>query len=60
MENNLDTIEKAKRKWQEIVEEFYKPFEEKLEKVKEEMRDVKIPLKEDTTDFSVSSSFYRR
>ncbi|MDR0738788.1 MAG: type I DNA topoisomerase [Oscillospiraceae bacterium] len=50
MESDLDTVEKAKRKWVDILEEFYTPFEEQLKEVKEQMKGMKIPLKEDQTD----------
>ena len=50
MENNLDLIEEGKAEWVDILKDFYMPFEEKLKQVKEDMKDVKIKLKEDETD----------
>ncbi|MDR0405128.1 MAG: type I DNA topoisomerase [Oscillospiraceae bacterium] len=50
MENDLDTIESGKQEWVKILEDFYGEFESNLNKTKEEMKNVKIPLKEDETD----------
>ncbi|MDR3178721.1 MAG: type I DNA topoisomerase [Oscillospiraceae bacterium] len=50
MEEDLDTIEKGKREWIQVLEDFYSEFEKDLKKAKEEMKDVKIYLKEDETD----------
>jgi DNA topoisomerase-1 len=50
MEKELDTVEKGKCDWVEILEKFYTNFEKLLTKAKEEMKDVKIHLKEDQTD----------
>ncbi len=51
MEENLDTVEKGNLQWNKLLEEFYTDFYETLKKVKAEMKDVKIPLKEDLTDY---------
>ncbi len=37
MEDQLDQIEDADRKWQSVLEDFYTPFHENLEKAAEEM-----------------------
>ncbi|MDR1467528.1 MAG: type I DNA topoisomerase [Oscillospiraceae bacterium] len=50
MENDLDTVENGKQEWVKILEDFYGNFEDDLIKAKEEMKDVKIFLKEDETD----------
>lgn len=50
MEKDLDTIEEGKDDWVNILRDFYGDFEKTLEKAKEEMKDVKIELKENQTD----------
>lgn len=50
MESNLDTVEEGKCQWDKILEDFYSDFYETLKKAKEEMKDVKIKLKEEETD----------
>lgn len=50
MESNLDTVEEGKCQWNKILEDFYSDFYETLKKAKEEMKDVKIKLKEEETD----------
>ncbi|MCA9391918.1 type I DNA topoisomerase [candidate division WWE3 bacterium] len=37
MENQLDDVAEGKGVWQEIIDEFYKPFEETIEKKEEEL-----------------------
>ena len=37
MEKDLDEIAKGKEKWQEVLKEFYEPFEKNLEKKYEEV-----------------------
>lgn len=43
MEENLDNVAEGKLKWQEILKEFYKPFEEQLKKA-ENAEGVKIEV----------------
>ncbi len=50
MENELDTIEQGKIEWVNILKDFYSDFAISLEKAEKEMKDIKIPLKEDVTD----------
>ncbi|MDR1253866.1 MAG: type I DNA topoisomerase [Oscillospiraceae bacterium] len=50
MESELDTVEKGKCEWVKILDDFYSDFEKTLKQAKEEMKDIKIPLKEDQTD----------
>lgn len=50
LEDELDTIESGKNEWTEVLENFYGDFKETLAKAKEEMKGVKIALKEDQTD----------
>ena len=50
MENDLDVIESGEIEWTKILDEFYTEFSKTLEKAKEDMKDVKIELKEDQTD----------
>jgi DNA topoisomerase-1 len=41
MEENLDKIEDEKVPWRQVLEEFYRPFEENLKRAEANMRDVK-------------------
>ncbi len=50
MESDLDSIEDGKNKWQDTLAGFYDDFSKTLDKAKEDMKDVKITLKEDQTD----------
>jgi DNA topoisomerase-1 len=50
MENDLDTVESGKEEWTHILSDFYDDFNEDLKKAKEDMKNVKIHLKEDETD----------
>lgn len=50
MENDLDTIEIGKEEWTQILSDFYEDFNENLKKAKEDMKNVKIHLKEDETN----------
>ncbi len=42
MESELDEIEEGKVKWVEVIDEFYKGFEEDLEKAEKEMREIEV------------------
>ncbi|HDX9576984.1 TPA: type I DNA topoisomerase [Bacillus pseudomycoides] len=42
MERNLDEVEEGKANWVQIVDDFYKEFEPRLEKAEKEMREVEI------------------
>ena len=48
MEENLDKIEEGEQEWKKVVEQFYKPFKEILEKAEEEVG--KIDVEEEVTD----------
>jgi DNA topoisomerase-1 len=50
VENELDEVQSGKVEWVQAVHDFYDDFAETLKKAKEEMKDVKIHLKEDETD----------
>ena len=50
MENDLDTVESGKEEWTHILSNFYGDFNDTLKKAKEDMKNVKIHLKEDETD----------
>ncbi|MGN1051637.1 MAG: topoisomerase DNA-binding C4 zinc finger domain-containing protein, partial [Acutalibacteraceae bacterium] len=50
MEQKLDTVASGDVQWVELIRSFYDDFDETLSKVKEEMKGVKIQLKEDETD----------
>lgn len=41
MEEGLDTVESGKRKWNDLVEEFYQHFEKELRVAESAMRDIK-------------------
>lgn len=42
MEQDLDEVEEGKRKWIEVVDQFYKPFEKELIKAEDQMEKVEI------------------
>ncbi len=48
MEEELDEVEEGKRQWVQVLEEFYPPFEENLEKAKKEIE--KIQIKDEESD----------
>ena len=50
MEDSLDEISKGKLDYVALLREFYDEFESTLNKVKDEMKNVKIELEEDKTD----------
>ncbi|MDR0297370.1 MAG: type I DNA topoisomerase [Streptococcaceae bacterium] len=49
MEHDLDSVEDGGRPWQEVVDQFYKPFEKELEKAEVEME--KIVIKDEPAGF---------
>nr|WP_283242913.1 type I DNA topoisomerase [Yeguia hominis] len=50
VETDLDKVRTGEQDWVEMLRGFYTDFEKTLLKAKEEMKDVKIQLKEDQTD----------
>ena len=50
MERDLDVIEEGKQEWTKILDEFYGDFNDTLKQAKNDMKGVKITLKEDQTD----------
>ena len=50
METNLDKVGCGEEDYVRMLDEFYTDFEKNLDKVKVEMKNVKIQLEEDTTD----------
>ena len=50
MESDLDTVEAGKEEWTQVLSDFYGDFNENLKKAKEDMKNIKIHLKEDETD----------
>jgi DNA topoisomerase-1 len=50
VESELDEVQNGKVKWVQAVHDFYDDFAQTLKVAKEEMKDVKIQLKEDITD----------
>ena len=47
MEQKLDDVADGKEKWEELIEEFYKPFEENLEKKYEKVEKINTDKKTD-------------
>ena len=50
VEDDLDRVQSGENDWVQTLHTFYDDFESTLKKAKEEMKDVKIQLKEDETD----------
>ena len=50
MESDLDVIEEGKQEWTKVLDEFYGDFNDTLKQAKNDMKGVKITLKEDQTD----------
>jgi len=44
MEGNLDDVAKGEKKWTEMMEKFYTPFEKKVKGVEKNAKRVKIPV----------------
>jgi len=42
MENSLDNVEEGKIQWVNIIDEFYRDFEKRLEKAENEMKEIEI------------------
>lgn len=42
MEGDLDAIEEGKTKWVQVIDEFYKDFEKRLEKAEDEIEEIEI------------------
>ncbi|MBV7390053.1 type I DNA topoisomerase [Enterococcus alishanensis] len=49
MENDLDKVEEGKEEWIKVVDKFYRPFAEELEKAEENME--KIQIKDEPAGF---------
>lgn len=50
VENDLDGVQSGESDWVETLDRFYTDFDKTLKQAKEEMKGVKIQLKEDETD----------
>lgn len=50
MEKDLDEVEEGKRKWVEVVDQFYQPFEKELKTAEEGME--KIQIKDEPAGFN--------
>ena len=50
MESELDDVEDGKRKWVEVLEEFYGPFSKSLEKAPDNIRSAKKDMEEETDE----------
>jgi len=46
MEAQLDSVEEGRKKWRELLEEFYKGFEETVKKAGEKISKVELPVEE--------------
>lgn len=46
MENSLDLIAQGEKKWLPVMNDFYKPFKEQLEKVNKKAKKVALPTEE--------------
>ncbi len=46
LEDELDKIEEGRRSWQEVLDEFYRPFEKNLRQAEEGIDEVELPVKE--------------
>ncbi|MFC0524127.1 type I DNA topoisomerase [Pontibacillus salicampi] len=42
MEGNLDAVEEGQKQWVQVIDDFYKDFEKRLDKAEEEMEEVEI------------------
>lgn len=42
MEEDLDAVEEGKKEWVEVIDQFYQPFKEEVEKAEEEIEEVEI------------------
>ena len=51
MESELDEVEHGKEQWVALLHGFYDEFADTLKKAKEDMKDEKIELNEDKTDY---------
>ena len=51
METELDEVEHGNEQWVQLLREFYDDFAETLSKAKEDMKDEKIELEQDKTDY---------
>ncbi len=51
METELDEVEHGNEQWVELLHDFYGEFAETLKKAKDDMKDEKIELAEDKTDY---------
>ena len=51
MESELDRVETGNEQWVALLHTFYDDFSETLKEAKEEMKDEKIELEEDKTDY---------
>ena len=51
MEKQLDSIEAGTAEWVAILQDFYGDFDKTLKTAKEEMKDIKLKLKEEETEY---------
>ena len=51
METELDEVEQGNEQWIELLRDFYGEFADTLKKAKDDMKDEKIELAEDKTDY---------
>lgn len=50
MEEELDGVEKGEKKWQDVVDEFYEPFEKSLEDAEKALDNERIKVPDEETD----------
>ena len=50
LENDLDSVEEGKKNWVKVVDEYYKPFSEELEKADEQIE--KVQIKDEPAGFN--------
>ena len=50
MEKNLDKVESGKADWQETIDDFYKKFDEELQKAEKDMEGKKVKVPDEETD----------
>lgn len=48
MEEELDEVESNKKDWQDVMEEFYEPFDKSLSKLEDKRKEIKESLQEET------------
>ena len=50
MEEELDDVESNKKSWQDLMKDFYDPFDKSLTKLEDKRKEIKESLQETTTE----------